>query len=168
MSNVVQASYRVEVDAKKVNELLTALNDKEAKKAIKAGLRKSAGIIRKEAQSNLVSAVPGAGHSSTGHKPLKNEINIAVYRNASGARIDLLDKRRKESRAFLLRIFEVGTVERKLNGKKKSRYPIGTNRGSINASYFFKSAVEAKKSEAEQSLERNIIDSINKVIAKKK
>lgn len=164
MSNTVQASYRVEVDAKKVNELLAALNDKEAKKAIKAGLRKSAGIIRKQAQKNLVAVAPGAAHSSTKggvtYKPLKNEINIAVYRNASGARVDLLDKRRKGSRAFMLKFFEAGTKERATNK--------GANRGSINASYFFKQAVEAKKSEAEQSLERNILESIKKVIAKKK
>lgn len=164
MSNTVQASYRVEVDAKKVNELLTALNDQEAKKGIKAGLRKSAGVIRKQAQGNLVSIVPGAARSSTKgsvtYKPLRNEINIAVYRNASGARVDLLDKRRKGSRAFMLKFFEAGTKER---ATKR-----GANRGSINASYFFKSAVEAKKGEAEQSLERNILDSIKKVIAKKK
>lgn len=160
MSNTVQASYRVEVDAKKVNELLTALNDQEAKKGIKSGLRKSAGVIRKQAQNNLVSAFPGTGRSRTGRKPLKNEINIAVYRNASGARVDLLDKRRKGSRAFMLKFFEAGTKERAT--KKEA------NRGSINASYFFKSAVEAKKGEAEQSLERNILDSIKKVIAKKK
>ena len=54
MSNIVQASYRVEVDASKVNALLAALNDKEAKKAIKSGLRKSASIIRKQAQKNWV------------------------------------------------------------------------------------------------------------------
>lgn len=160
MSNTVQASYRVEVDAKKVNELLAALNDQEAKKGIKSGLRKSAGLIRKQAQKNLVSAFPGTGRSRTGRKPLKNEINIAVYRNASGARVDLLDKRRKGSRAFMLKFFEAGTKERAT--KKEA------NRGSINASYFFKSAVEAKKGEAEQSLERNILDSIKKVIAKKK
>lgn len=172
MSNTVQASYRVEVDAKKVNELLAALNDQEAKKGIKSGLRKSAGLIRKQAQSNLVSAFPGTGRSRTGRKPLKNEINIAVYRNASGARVDLLDKRRKGSRAFMLKFFEAGTKKRELDGKnkltKKKGYPIGANRGSINASYFFQSAVEAKKGEAEQSLERNILDSIKKVIAKKK
>lgn len=153
--NTAKISYRVEVDTKKINELLTALNDREAKKAIKAGLRKSAGIIRKQAQGNLVSAVPGAKSSRTGRKPLKNEINIAVYRNASGARVDLLDKRRKGSRAYMLKFFEGGTKER-------------PNRGSINASYFFKSAVDAKKNEAEQSLECNITESINKVIAQKK
>ena len=65
MSNIVQASYRVEVDASKVNALLAALNDKEAKKAIKSGLRKSASIIRKQAQKNWVASVPGPAHGLT-------------------------------------------------------------------------------------------------------
>jgi ribosomal protein L12E/L44/L45/RPP1/RPP2 len=65
MSNIVQASYRVEVDASKVNALLAALNDKEAKKAIKSGIRKAALIIRKQAQTNLVSAIPAT--NTPGH-----------------------------------------------------------------------------------------------------
>ena len=51
--------YRVEVDTKKVNELLDRLNDDEGKKAIKSALRRSILIIRKQAQENLVSAVTG-------------------------------------------------------------------------------------------------------------
>ena len=57
--------YRVEVDTKKVNELLDRLNDDEAKKAIKSALRRSILIIRKQAQENLVSAVTDAELSST-------------------------------------------------------------------------------------------------------
>ena len=129
---------------------MAALNDKEAKKAIKSGLRKSASIIRKQAQKNWVASVPGGAG-------LKKEINIAVYRNASGARVDLLDKRRNQ---FVLKFFESGTEQRATNR--------GANRGIIEATHFFKSAVDSKKSEAENSLERNILDSIQKVIDKKK
>lgn len=98
--------YRVEVDATRVNELLDRLNDDEARKAIKSALRKSILIIRKQAQENLVYAVNGAEFGSTKNgisfKPLKNEIKIAVYRNASGARVSLIDGRKKGSRAFML------------------------------------------------------------------
>lgn len=152
MSDVVQASYRVEVDVKRVNELLTRLNDKEAKNAIKAGIRKSALIIRKQAQSNWISACPDG-------ERLAKEINIAVYKNASGARIDLLDKRKPNSKQFVLKFFENGTKER---ATKK-----GANRGIINATHFFKNAVESKKSEAEKSLEENILNSIAKAVNKK-
>lgn len=155
--------YRVEIDAKRVNELLSRLNDDEARKSIKSGIRKSALIIRKAAQDNLVTAVTKAEFSgtkgNTTFKPLKNEINLAVYRNASGARIDLLDKRKKDSRAYMLKWFEAGTKER---ATKK-----GANRGSINASSFFSNAVQAKKGEAESSLQENIINSIMKIANKK-
>ena len=167
--------YRVEVDAKKVNELLDRLNDDEAKKAIKSALRKSILIIRKQAQENLVSAVTDAEFGSTKNgvsfKPLKNEINIAVYRNASGARVDLLDRRKKGSRAYMLKWFESGTKERFT--KESSTRSFWTNkkaayRGTINASHFFSNAVKSKQKEAENSLEKNIIDSIMKVVNKKK
>ena len=154
--------YRVEVDATRVNELLKRLNDKEAKKAISSALRKSILIIRKQAQENLVSAVTDAEFSSSKNgvsfKP--NEINVAVYRNASGARVDLIDRRKKGSRAYMLKWFESGTKER---ATKK-----GANRGIINASHFFSNAVKSKQKEAESSLEKNIIDSIMKVANKKK
>jgi len=158
-----QASYRVEVDVSKVNRLLTQLNDKEAKKAIKSAIRKTALVIRKAAQSNLVSFFPLANSpavkNGVSHKPLKNDINIAVYRNASGARIDLLDSRKKKSRAYILRFIELGTGSR---ATKK-----GKNRGSMKAYNFFSDAVSAKKAEAESVLEQNILSAINKVINKK-
>lgn len=165
MSNeVVQAGYKVVVDVDKINRLLTQLNDKEAKKAIKAAIRKSALIIRKGAQSNLVSLFPNANKTVTKngitHKPLKNDINLAVYRNASGARIDLLDKRKKDARSYVLRFIELGTTER---ATKK-----GANRGNMKAYNFFSDAVNAKKAEAESTLEQNIVDAINKIVNKNK
>lgn len=165
MSNeVVQAGYKVVVDVEKINRLLTQLNDKEVKKAIKAAIRKSALIIRKGAQSNLVSLFPNANKTVTKngitHKPLKNDINLAVYRNASGARIDLLDKRKKDARSYVLRFIELGTTER---ATKK-----GANRGNMKAYNFFSDAVTDKKAEAESTLEQNIVDAINKIVNKNK
>lgn len=160
MSNdITQASYKVEVDVEKINRLLTQLNDKEAKKAIKAAIRKSALIIRKGAQNNLVSLFPSANRSVTKkgvtHKPLKNDINLAVYRDAGGARIDLLNKRKKGSRSYILRFIEFGASDR---ATKK-----GANRGTMKAYNFFSDAITAKKSEAESTLEQNIIDAIIKI-----
>ena len=111
MSNVTQATYKVEVDVEKINRLLIQLNDKDSKKAIKSAIRKSALIIRKGAQNKLVSIFPNANNAVTrngiSYKPLKNDINIAVYKNASGARIDLLDKRKKGARSYILRFIEM-------------------------------------------------------------
>ena len=164
MSNVAQATYKVEVDVEKINRLLIQLNDKDAKKAIKSAIRKSALIIRKGAQNKLVSIFPNANNAVTrngiSYKPLKNDINIAVYKNASGARIDLLDKRKKGARSYSLRFIEMGTQER---ATKK-----GMNRGSMKAYNFFSDAISSTKSAAESSLEQNVIAAINKVISKNK
>ena len=89
-----QASYKVTVDTIRVNEILSQLNDKDAKKAIKSALRKSVSIIRKEAQRNLGAVVKA--------NSLKKEVHVAIDRNASGARVDLLDRRKKGSKAFTL------------------------------------------------------------------
>nr|DAQ36137.1 MAG TPA: hypothetical protein [Caudoviricetes sp.] len=164
MSDEIISGHRVSVDVEQVNRLLTQLNDKDAKKAIKSAIRKSALIIRKEAQNRLVSLIPNASKSvtkkGTTYKPLKNDINLAVYRDAGGARIDLLNKRKKGARAYVLRFIELGTVER---ATKK-----GANRGTMKAYNFFSDAVNAKKKEAEDALQQNILDSINKVINKNK
>ena len=164
MSNEIISGHRVSVDVEQVNRLLTQLNDKDAKIAIKSAIRKSALIIRKEAQNRLVSSIPNASKSvskkGTTYKPLKNDINLAVYRDAGGARIDLLNKRKKGARAYVLRFIELGTVER---ATKK-----GANRGTMKAYNFFSDAINAKKKEAEDALQQNILDSINKVISKNK
>lgn len=164
MSNEIISGHRVSVDVEQVNRLLKQLNDKDAKKAIKSAIRKSALIIRKEAQSRLVSLIPNASRSvskrGTTYKPLKNDINLAVYRDAGGARIDLLNKRKKGARAYVLRFIEFGTTER---ATKK-----GANRGTVKAYNFFSDAINAKKKEAEDALQQNILGSINKVINKNK
>lgn len=112
--------------------------------------------------SNL--RLPDANNAVTrngiSYKPLKNDINIAVYKNASGARIDLLDKRKKGARSYILRFIEMGTQER---ATKK-----GMNRGSMKAYNFFSDAISSTKSAAESSLEQNVIAAINKVISKNK
>lgn len=150
-------TYKVQVDIKKVNALLTQLNDAQSKRAIKAGLRRSVAIIRRQAQANLASVVPNS-------KTLKKEINQTIYRTASVARIDLIDKRKKGSNQFTLKFFELGTKTR-TNVKGGAT---GANRGRIPAYHFLKRAEEAKKGEAEKALEGNILQSINRVIQKNK
>lgn len=170
MSNGGVSIYAVQVtvDSSKINALFNELNleNKDRKKAIKAALRKSASIIRKQAQNNLVSAVPATQTKGERKvkgvvkvfKPLKDEIHLKVFRDANGARVDLYDGRKKDSRAFLLKFFNSGTKERTK----------GHNRGSINATNFFTNAVSSKRDEAANTLEQNITDMIKKVASKKK
>lgn len=174
------------VDSTKINKMFNDLDlsNEKRKKAIRDALRKSILIIRKEAQKNLTSSIPAASvkgykyenGSLKTFKPLKNEIHIAVYRNASGARIDMMDLRKKDSRAYILRFLEFGTVDRMTgvkNGKstlkknKKGEIRKPANRGRIKASNFFNNAILSKKEEALTSLEQNIIDMIRKAAKQK-
>lgn len=170
MSNeITQASYKVEVDVEKINRLLTQLNNKEAGKAFKSALRKSVLVIKKQAQKNLVAYMPNANKASTRkgvtHRPLKNEIRIGLSKKEKFcAIVGLVDLRQKDSRAYILRFIECGTVDRKI--KYGERH--GQNRGRMKAYNFFGNAVTAKKAEAESTLEQNIVASIQKVIDRNK
>ena len=176
----VISEQMVIVDSTKINEMFNnlELSNESRKKALKDALRKSILIIRKQAQTNLTNAIPAAnvkgyryvGGSLKTFKPLKNDIHIAVYKNASGARIDMLDLRRKDSRAYILRFLEFGTKERTTKGRTKKKsggYKAQANRGQIKATNFFNNAVNSKKSEALMSLEQNIFDMIKKAANKK-
>ena len=77
-----QASYKVTVDTIRINEILSQLNDKDAKKAIKSALRKSVSIIRKEAQRNLGAVVKA--------NSLKKEVHVAIYRRLEGVHFEVL------------------------------------------------------------------------------
>lgn len=182
----VISEQMVVVDSAKINEMFNdlELSNDSRKKALRDALRKSILIIRKQAQLNLTNSIPAAGvkgykyenGSLKTYKPLKNEIHIAVYRNASGARIDMMDLRKKDSRAYILRFLEFGTTDRMTgtkNGKatfktnKKGELRKPANRGRIKASNFFNNAVNSKKMEALTSLEQNIIDMIKKAANQK-
>lgn len=162
---VEHSSYRVAVDVDKINRLLTQLNGKEAGKAFKSALRKSILVVKKQAQKNLVAYMPKANKSSTRkgvlHRPLKNEIRVGLSkREKYCAIVGLVDLRQKDSRAYILRFIEGGTVNRTIES--------GQNRGRMKAYNFFGSAVASKKTEAESVLSQNIIASIQKVIDKNK
>lgn len=163
--------YRIDVDASKVNELLKELNDDEALKGFRSALRKSILLIRQRAQENLLQVATdaefGGGSKGQYFKPLKNEIRLVVYKNASGALVSIMDTGQKGSRSFLLRFFEGGTKERMAYSKKRYRHK-PAYRGKLNASLFFKNAVEAKKSGAEAVLSQNIMDTLKKIAEKKR
>ena len=64
------------IDVSKVQKHFSQYNFNRAdmKKALKAGLRKSANITRKAAQSNLLQV-------SSNFAPLKTDVNLKVYIN---------------------------------------------------------------------------------------
>lgn len=153
MSKGVINEAKLEVDTAEINRLFAALSDnKDRKAAIKSGLRKSGNIIKKQTVANMTSV-------SSELAAMKKDVHVKVYKNSSGVRVDILDYRKANSKAFILKFFELGTKER------YTRHPRAF-RGTIGASYFFKKAVDAKLGESERSLQANIIKFINRKVAK--
>lgn len=179
----------IHVDVGRINFLINSLkmSNKEAKKAIKGGLRKSSQIIQKQARVNL----KGVKNEATG-KTLKSNnllqfVRISVYKNAQGARVDVMDDKRKstnvrlqrkgmDNKSFTLKFFATGTddrytkshVKRGFGRKNIKRSGKGGFRGKIGNSQFFRKAVDAKKKEAEGALENSIVEYINKVVSRRK
>ena len=180
---------KIEVDTGRINELFNALKmtNKEAKAAIKGGLRRSAQVIQRQARMNLKGVTNEATGKPLNARTLLPYVRVTVYKSAQGARVDVMDDKRKstnirlsrkgkENKSFILKFFATGTEPRytkshirtgigRDNIKRKGK---GGYRGRIGNSKFFKMAVEAKKVEAEKMLEDAIVDYISKIIKRRK
>lgn len=177
------------VDSRKINALFNELsfNKGEAKQALKGGLRKSAQIIQKQARLNLQSVRNRASGTTLNSKNLMQFVKITVYRNAKGVRIDIMDDKRAstnkrlqksgiENKSFILKFFALGTDARYTKSHKRTGYSRrtakrigrGGYRGIIGESQFFRLAVEAKKEDAENMLEKAIIEQIKRVVKRRK
>lgn len=180
---------KVEVDTRRVNELLKGLNmtNREAKAAIKGGLRKSMQVIQKEARLNLKGVRNEASGTTLRSKDLLQFVRLVVYKNAQGASVNVMDDKRKstnarlqrkgkENKSFLLKFFAMGTEDRYTKSHQRSgrgrknitRKGKGGYRGKIGYSRFLSDAYQSKKQQAESILEEEIVKYIKKVVARRK
>lgn len=180
---------RVEVDVKRVNGLLNGLKmtNKEAKAAIKGGLRKSMQIVQKQARTNLKGVKNEATGQTLDSKHLLQFVRLIVYKDAQGASVNVMDDKRKstntrlqkkgmENKSFTLKFFAAGTDERYTKSHTRTgqgrkgirRKGKGGYRGRIGKSGFLKKAYDLKKREAERTLEEAIMKHIIKVANRRK
>lgn len=176
--------YRVEISTDSINRMFDNLNfeNKDARKAVRAGLAHSGRIIRNEARSNLKNIVNSRSGRKLNSKNLVQFVKATVYKNSTGVRVDALpDKRSQTNRrlarqglankSFIVQFFEYGTAERKTKSHKRwgqgrrgiKRRGKGGYRGRIKEYKFFDKAVQLKQREAEKALQRNIINQINRI-----
>lgn len=168
----------VHVDMRRFNGMVNALktSNSEVKKIFRTGLRKGARIIQKQAQLNMKSVV----NHATG-KPLKTQhltrfVRVSVYKDAKGARVDILPDKRKstkrkldefgiENRSYIVRFFATGTKDRYTKSYRRygqgrrgiTRKGKGGYRGYIRYTGFFMQAYFTKRAEAEKVLRETII-----------
>ena len=183
------SSGRVEVDVNRINGLFNGLKmtNKEAKAAIKGGLRKSMQVVQKQARTNLKGVKNEATGKTLDSKHLLQFVRIIVYKNAQGASVNVLDDKRKstnarlqkkgmENKSFTLKFFAKGTEDRYTKSKVRMgfgrkgirRKGKGGFRGKIGNSGFLRRAYEQKGKEAERILEEEIVKYINKVVSRRR
>jgi len=126
------------------------------KSPLKSAIRKSLNIIKKSAKSNLKQVTPNYNKKDKYGLTLQDGIVVKVDKDALSGRAEIISKGRKNN--FKLKFFENGTASRYT--KKKSF------RGSMKATGFFSSAVNSTKSKVDESLKKNLEDSLNKAFQK--
>lgn len=172
-------SEYVHVDMRQFNGLVNALKttNAETKKVFRTGLRKGAQVIQKQARVNM----KGVVNQATG-KPLKAQhmtrfVRITVYKDARGARVDILPDRRKstkkkldefgiENRSYIVRFFATGTKDRYTKSHRRygqgrrgiKRKGKGGYRGFIGRTGFFEDAVNVKRANAEEVLRKIVLE----------
>lgn len=180
---------RIEVDVKRINALLNGLKmtNKEAKRAIKGGLRKSMQVVQRQARMNLRGVKNEATGKTLDSRNLLQFVRLIVYKDAQGASVNVMDDKRKSTNArlekkgmanksFTLKFFAAGTQDRYTKSHNRSgrgrkginRSGRGGFRGKIGNSGFLSRAYDAKKREAEKMLEDSIVEYINKVVNRRR
>lgn len=141
-----------------------ALNKRELKKAIKDGIRKGMNLIRSAGRESLRSMM---GKAASHHSGKYSDTLVQGVRNTRIVEKDgeqygyvtITSNRKTGSGSYRLIFFEGGTVDRQT---KK-----GYNRGRIEALYFFSSAVSSTEGQVQDTIDKGITESVNKINSRK-
>ena len=151
----------IKVDDKEVLKALASLSFKQMNKAYRTGMKKSLDPILKQTKSNLRASgirnvnKPYYGKGGKKYMSMLQGVKSSVYigdTEDSFGKVHIMKE-------FRLKWFEKGTSMRKTRK--------GWNRGRISPKWFFRNAVNQKMRESEQTLDKNISESIMKVWNKK-
>lgn len=151
----------IETNAKVEYDDFLALNKKEIKKALVAGIRKGMNLLRTAGRASLRSMM---GAAATHHNDKYNDTlqqgvrnTRVVDRGSEGpyGYVTITSNRKTGSGSYRLIFFEGGTVQRHTKN--------GYNRGSLKALYFFTSATQSAMGNVQQVIDQGINDAVNKI-----
>ena len=170
-------SSNVNFDATRFYDFVSHMDRRAITKAEKEALRKSVGVVKTATLRNLRGRWKGANSSKHGKKPSRGVV-ANVQKSTKGdlyGQVHIMGKGGSGERGYLLRFFEMGTVER--FAKVRSRAYRGRSAGELRASgmgyrgrirplWFFRDAVSSTKSQVFEGLEDRIQDAVVKQWAK--
>ena len=163
----------MQFDASRFYDFVNSMDKKTMNKAERDALRKSVRVISTQTRRNLRSRWPASSSTKGGRKPSEGVV-ANVQKSTDGklyGQVHIMGTGKQNSRGYLLRFFEMGTVER--FARVRSRAYRGRSaselqsakmgyRGRIKPLWFFRDAVAAKKSQAFGEMEDNMMAAVAK------
>lgn len=157
----------LEVDVRDVTSMFADLTSRQQRQVYRNALRKSASILVQETKRQLRHTLGRAANSRNwwNRKTLISGVKSNADRNGEEAKVHIMGD-------FRLKFFEMGTRVRRTTGNNtasvRGRNPIrrqrvASNRGSINAVHFFRTAKANKEREIFDNMDNLISQSIQRI-----
>ena len=168
---------QIQFDASRFYDFVANMDRKQLTKAERDALRKSVRVVSGQTRRNLRGRWPASASTKGGRKPSEG-IVANVQKATNGqlyGQVHIMGNGKSGSRGYLLRFFEMGTVDR--FAKVRSRAYRGRSvgelrasgkayRGRIKALWFFRDAVTATKSQVFDGMEDRMEEAVAKQWAK--
>lgn len=173
MSNETQVNF----DASRFYDFVSHMDRRAINKAEKEALRKSVGVVRSATLRNLRSRWKGANSTKHGLKPSRGVV-ANVQKSTNGdfyGQVHIMGKGGADERGYLLRFFELGTVERFAKIRSRAYRGRSTDemrrdgrgyRGRIRPLWFFRDAVRSTRSEVFDGIDERMQNAVAKQWAK--
>ena len=133
------------------------MSQPEIRKSLRSAIRQSLNIVRSGVRK-------GAANVTSNREKRQKGVGLVVYKNGSGGQVNIYNvfylKNGSGRGVFTLRWLEKGT--RDVTGRD------GRKHGATPAKPFFESAVSSVINKAETTLSDNILQTIDKVVSKRK
>lgn len=167
---------KIDFDASRFYSFVESMDKKTMNKAERDALRKSVRIVATQTRRNLRARWPNATSTKGGRKPSEG-IVANVQKATNGqlyGQVHIMGNGKSNSRGYLLRFFEMGTVER-FKGVRSRAYrgrtaselrTSGGYTGRIKALWFFRDAVAATKSQVFNGIDDRMQEAVAKQWAK--
>ena len=173
----MNSETQVNFDASRFYDFVAHMDRRAITKAEKEALRKSVGVVKTATLRNLRGRWKGANSSKHGKKPSRGVV-ANVQKSTKGdlyGQVHIMGTGGADERGYLLRFFEMGTVER--FARVRSRAYRGRSmdelrasgkgyRGRIRPLWFFRDAVRATKEQVFDGIDDRMQTAVAKQWAK--
>ena len=163
----------IQFDTSRFYSFVESMDKKTMNRAERDALRKSVRVISTQTRRNLRSRWPASSSTKGGRKPSEGVVaNVQKATNGQlYGQVHIMGKGGSGQRGYLLRFFEMGTVERfagirsrAYRGRSAADLQASGKayRGRIKALWFFRDAVTATKSQVFDGIEDRMEEAVAK------